>query len=142
MRFTAMFRYSLRALSILADNYDSRPVSAREISKGEDISAAFLEQLLATLRQHGIINGVRGPGGGFRLSKPPGEILISQIVEAIEGPFMASSCLDGNCGRESGAACAKFGKCPVVPLLDHLQHDINGVLSSYRLSDVKRLLGG
>lgn len=72
MRFTAMFRYGLRALSILADNFEQRPVSAREISRSEDISAAFLEQLLATLRQNGIVNGVRGPGGGFRLSRPPG----------------------------------------------------------------------
>ncbi|MDD3642373.1 MAG: Rrf2 family transcriptional regulator [Candidatus Krumholzibacteria bacterium] len=139
MRFTAMFRYGLRALAVLADNFDQRPVSAKEISESEDISAPFLEQLLANLRRHGLISGVRGPGGGFRLAKPPGEIAVSEIVEALEGPVYVSSCLHGNCAEQTETACERLDDCTVVPILKRIEAEINGVLSSYRLSDVRAL---
>lgn len=93
MRFTAMFRYGLRALAVMSERYGQQPVSAKEISELEDISPSFLEQLLAHLRRHKIIVGVRGPGGGFRLKRPAEEILISDVVEALEGSFYVSSCL-------------------------------------------------
>lgn len=139
MRFTAMFRYGLRALAVLADHYDQRPVSAKEISEMEGISAPFLEQLLANLRRHGLISGVRGPGGGFRLAIPPSEIAVSQIVEALEGPVYVSSCLRGDCEEPSESICERFDNCPVVPILRRIETEINRVLSSYRLSDVRTL---
>jgi Rrf2 family cysteine metabolism transcriptional repressor len=139
MRFTAMFRYGLRALSVLADSYGELPVSAKEISEREDISPSFLEQLLAHLRRHDIISGIRGPGGGFKLKKPPDEIKIVDVVEALEGPFYTSSCLSGNCEQELENPCERFDDCHVVPILKHLESDINGVLSSYKLSDIRTL---
>jgi Rrf2 family protein len=134
-----MFRYGLRALAVLADNYEVRPVSAKEISGLEDISAPFLEQLLASLRRHGLISGVRGPGGGFKLAKAPGEITVSDIVEALEGPVYVSSCLHGNCENPADTPCEKFDDCTVVPLLRRIETELNTVLSSYRLSDVREL---
>jgi Rrf2 family transcriptional regulator, cysteine metabolism repressor len=139
MRFTAMFRYGLRALAVLADNYEQRPVSAKEISGMEDISAPFLEQLLASLRRHGLISGVRGPGGGFKLAKPPHEIAVSDIVEALEGPVYVSSCLHGDCENPADTACEKYDDCTVVPILRRIEIELNNVLSSYRLSDVRAL---
>jgi len=138
MRFTSMFRYGLRALTVLSDHYGERPVSAKEISEMEDISPSFLEQLLAHLRRHGIISGTRGPGGGFMLTRQPEEILIKEVVEALEGPFYVSSCLKGDCNETSESACERFEFCSVVGILGDLERDINGVLSSYRLSDIKR----
>lgn len=139
MRFTAMFRYGLRALSVLADNFEQRPVSAKEISEKEEISAPFLEQLLANLRRHGMISGVRGPGGGFMLAKAPGEITVGDIVEALEGPVYVSSCLQGNCQESSEEPCERLEDCAVVPILRRIETEINGVLTSYRLSDVRTL---
>ena len=139
MRFTAMFRYGLRALAVMSERYGQQPVSAKEISKLEDISPSFLEQLLAHLRRHEIIVGVRGPGGGFRLKKPPEEILISDVVKALEGSFYVSSCLSGNgdCANDRGNPCDRFDDCVVVPMLKRLEEDISNVLSSYTLSDIK-----
>ena len=139
MRFTAMFRYGLRALAVMSEKYGQQPVSAKEISKLEDISPSFLEQLLAHLRRHEIIVGVRGPGGGFRLKKPPGEILISEVVDALEGSFYVSSCLSGDCENEDGNRCDRFEDCVVVPMLQRLEKDFSKVLSSYTLSDIKTL---
>ena len=134
-----MFRYGLRALAVMSERYGQQPVSAKEISELEDISPSFLEQLLAHLRRNDIIVGVRGPGGGFRLKRPPEEILIGDVVEALEGSFYASSCLSGDCENETENPCDKFDDCVVVPMLKQLEGEISNVLSSYNLSDIKTI---
>lgn len=139
MRFTAMFRYGLRALAVMSERYGGQPVSAKEISELEDISSSFLEQLLAHLRRHDIIVGVRGPGGGFRLKRPPEEIRIGEVVQALEGQFYVASCLNGDCEGEKEIPCDKFDDCVVVPMLKQLEGDITNVLSSYNLSDIQKL---
>ena len=139
MRFTAMFRYGLRALAVMSERYGQQPVSAKEISELEDISPSFLEQLLAHLRRNDIIVGVRGPGGGFRLKRPPEEILIGNVVEALEGSFYVSSCLSGDCENVTENPCDKFGDCVVVPILKQLEGEISNVLLSYNLSDIKTI---
>ncbi len=133
-----MLRYGLRALAVLAENYGKGTVSAKEISEREDISTSFLEQLLAQLRRKGLVKGVRGPGGGFKLVKPPADILISDIVEALEGPVCVARCL---VEEEDPAAetCERFDDCPAVPLLRKLEEDLNSVLNSYRLSDLQTM---
>ena len=139
MRFTAMFRYGLRALALMTERYGDKPVSAREMATEEDISPSFLEQLLAHLRRHDIIVGVRGPGGGFKLKRPPGDILISEVVEALEGQFYVSSCLSTDCRGRDCNPCDRYDDCVVVPMLKRLERDITNVLSSYNLSDIPRL---
>jgi Rrf2 family iron-sulfur cluster assembly transcriptional regulator len=134
-----MFRYGLRALAVMSERYGEKPVSAKEISELEDISPSFLEQLLAHLRRHDLIVGVRGPGGGFRLKKPPEEIRIVDIVEALEGPFYVASCLSGDCEGEAEVPCEKFDDCTVVPMLKRLEGDITNILSSYNLADIRTL---
>ena len=139
MRFTAMFRYGLRALALMTERYGQQPVSAREMASEEEISPSFLEQLLAHLRRHDIIVGVRGPGGGFRLKRPPEKIFISEVVEALEGQFYVSSCLNTDCQGRDCNPCDRYDYCIVVPLLRRLEEDITGVLSSYSLLDIHRL---
>jgi Rrf2 family protein len=135
MRFTSMFRYGLRAMAVLADNYGKGLVSAKEISTCEDISPSFLEQLLAQLRRSGLITGVRGPGGGFKLRKHPSKIHIGEIVRALEGPVVVSKCLIS--AEDQGAEiCNRFEDCPVVPLFRQLESDFERVLDSYKLSDL------
>ena len=134
MRFTSMFRYGLRALALIAENYEKRPISAKEISAKEDISPSFLEQLLAQLRRSGVIEGVRGPGGGFKLRKSPSEVPISEIVEALEGPILVAKCI--TCDGDPDNRCARIENCSAVPLLKNLKRDFSRVLASYTLSDM------
>ncbi|UCF05391.1 MAG: Rrf2 family transcriptional regulator [bacterium] len=136
MRFTSMFRYGLRALAVLVDNYGKGPISAKEISKHEEISPSFLEQLLAQLRRSGIVDGIRGPGGGFKLTKAPSKILICDVVEALEGPVCASKCLMPE-DDPSNEQCEKLESCSIVPLLKKLENDIIDVFCSYSLADLK-----
>ena len=135
MRFTSMFRYGLRALSILAANYGKGPISAKEISRRENLSPSFLEQLLAQLRRKGIVKGIRGPGGGFLLTKHPSKVRISDIVEALEGPACVSRCLRPSTDPDA-ERCDRFDNCPAVPLLKKLDRDIVKVLRKYKLSDL------
>ena len=135
MKFTSMFRYGLRALAVLVESYGDGPVSAKEISQKEDISPSFLEQLMAQLRKSGIIEGVRGPGGGFRLRKHPSEILISDVVEALEGPVLVAKCLSCD-GNPDADVCTRYDDCSAVPLLENLEHDFSEILSKYSLLDL------
>jgi len=135
MRLTSMFRYGMRALAVLAENYKKGPVSAKEISRKEEISLSFLEQLLAKLRRHGIIKGMRGPGGGFMLARHPSRIKISEIVEALEGPVFISKCL-GTIDFYEEDPCSRVDDCPVLPFLKNLEKDFRKVLGSYNLSIV------
>jgi Rrf2 family protein len=132
-----MFRYGLRALAVLSERYGEQPVSAKEISELEDIAPSFLEQILAHLRRHDLVSGVRGPGGGFQLRKAPEEITIGEVVEALEGPFYVASCISGDCEEEGENPCDKFEECTVVPMLKRLEGEISSVLSSFKLSDIQ-----
>lgn len=134
MKFTNRFRYGLRALSVLAAHYGDRPVSAKTISEMEELSPSFLEQLLARLRRGGIVVGVRGPGGGFRLARPPEQIDLEEIVRHLEGPLRVAKCIAED-GTDSGD-CARVDECAAVPLLRRLRKDINTVLGSYTLADI------
>jgi Rrf2 family protein len=135
MRFTSMFRYGLRALSILAANYGKGPISAKELSQRENLSPSFLEQLLAQLRRNGIVRGIRGPGGGFVLTKHPSKIRISEVMVALEGPVCVSRCLRPSTDP-SAERCDRFDNCPAVPLLKKLDRDFGKVLKGYKLSDL------
>ena len=130
---TSMFRYGMRALAVLVENYGQGKVSAKEISESEGISLSFLEQLLAKLRKKGIVKGTRGPGGGFVLGRAPDKIKISEVVEALEGPVFISKCL-GGVGDYEEDPCEKVDDCPVMPLLKKLEKDFRKVLSSYDLT--------
>lgn len=135
MRFTSMFRYGLRALSVLAQNYGKGPVSAREISERENLSPSFLEQLLAQLRRSGIVRGIRGPGGGFQLTRHPSKIKINEILEALEGPVCVSRCIRPPADPKA-EQCDRFEECPAVPLLRKLDRDISKVLDTYKLTEL------
>ena len=107
MRLTAKSEYGLLAMIYLATSAEEGPVSAREISEQQEIPAKFLEQLFVGLRKAGLVNAVRGARGGFVLARTPDQINVLEIVEALEGPLVATVC-EGDrgliCGR--GGACA------------------------------------
>ena len=84
MKLSTKARHAITAMMDLAVNDRIRPVTLAEISKSQGISLSYLEQLFAKLRKDGLVVGVRGPGGGYKLSRTPGEITIAQIISAID----------------------------------------------------------
>ena len=83
MKLSAKGRYAIRAMINIALNDTNTPKTLLEISKHQGISLSYLEQLFALLRKNNLVAGVRGPGGGYRLSADPSEITIAQIIKAI-----------------------------------------------------------
>ena len=83
MKLSAKGRYAIKAMMNIALNDTNTPKTLLEISKHQGISLSYLEQLFALLRKNNLVAGVRGPGGGYRLSADPSEITIAQIIKAI-----------------------------------------------------------
>ena len=85
-------RYSVAALCELASLFEGGQfLGVRAIAERRDIPARYLEQLLAQLKQAGLVESARGPAGGFRLSRPAGDIELLEIIEAVEGPVQLAS---------------------------------------------------
>lgn len=84
MRLSTKGRYAVTAMMELALGAERGPVTLSEISSHQGISLSYLEQLFARMRRRGLVVGVRGPGGGYRLAKAPGEISVAEIITAVD----------------------------------------------------------
>ena len=84
MKLSTKARHAITAMMDLALNDKIRPITLAEISQSQGISLSYLEQLFAKLRKSGLVVGVRGPGGGYKLSRSPSEISVAQIISAID----------------------------------------------------------
>ncbi len=85
MKLSTRARHAVTAMMDLAINDQYEPVTLADISRCQGISLSYLEQLFAKPRKSGLVIGVRGPGGGYRLARSPYEISIAQVVSAIDG---------------------------------------------------------
>jgi len=83
MKLSAKGRYAIKAMINIALNDSKEPKTLLEISKHQGISLSYLEQLFTLLRKENLVSGVRGPGGGYKLSTEPEKITIAQIINAI-----------------------------------------------------------
>ncbi len=90
MRWSLQVQYGVYAMFDLAYNGREAPVQVRVIGERQAIPARYLEQIFQRLRRAGLVQGKRGPGGGYRLERPPKEISLRDVVEAIEGPLRES----------------------------------------------------
>jgi len=84
MRVSAKSRHAVAALVDLGIKSVHRPVALVDILDDQDISLSYLEQIFGRLKDHGLVEGVRGPRGGYRLSREAGDISVAQIVAAVE----------------------------------------------------------
>lgn len=104
MRLTTKGRYAVTAMLDLALNAENGPISLADISKRQEISLSYLEQLFSKLRQQNLVSSVRGPGGGYKLSGEPEGISVAQIIDAVNESIDATNCGGaGNC--QQGQVC-------------------------------------
>jgi len=128
------------AMADLAGNEGAnRPVSLAEIAQRQEISLSYLEQLFAKLRRGGLVRSVRGPGGGYRLSRPAGDLRVADIIIAVDEPIAATRCKSGSPMGCTGTTT----RCVTHDLWEELGRQIHVFLSSVSLADVveKRVLG-
>ncbi|MFC3678935.1 Fe-S cluster assembly transcriptional regulator IscR [Bacterioplanoides pacificum] len=104
MRLTTKGRYAVTAMLDLAIHAKTGPVSLNDISGRQGISLSYLEQLFAKLRRNGLVASVRGPGGGYRLSRGDDEIHVAEIIDAVNESMDATRCnRQGDC--QNGVEC-------------------------------------
>ena len=104
MKLTSKGRYAVTAMLDVAIHAVDGPVPLADISERQGISLSYLEQLFSHLRKNGLVNSVRGPGGGYRLGKCSAQIAISEVISAVNESVDATKCSgEGNC--QGGARC-------------------------------------
>ncbi|MGD8618777.1 MAG: Rrf2 family transcriptional regulator [Gammaproteobacteria bacterium] len=84
MKLSTKGRHAVTAMMELALQHNKGPVTLADISAQQSISISYLEQLFARLRQHGLVTGMRGPGGGYCLARPASEITIANILSTVD----------------------------------------------------------
>lgn len=104
MRLSTKGRYGVTAMMDLAIHDNAGPVTLADISQCQGISLSYLEQLFAKLRKHKLVEGVRGPGGGYRLSRPADQISVAEIISAVDEKVDVTKCANqGDC--QNGERC-------------------------------------
>lgn len=132
MKLGTKGRYAVMALVDLAETGSEHPKTLAEIAANQSISLSYLEQLFAKMRKRGVVKSVRGPGGGYKLSRPPGETRLSDIILAVDEPIKTT-----RCSPDTGRGCGPEGeKCSTHELWDALRQHILGFLAQVTLEDV------
>jgi Rrf2 family iron-sulfur cluster assembly transcriptional regulator len=128
MKLSTKGRYAVTAMMDLAIHDIDGPVTLADISKCQGISLSYLEQLFARLRKHGLVEGVRGPGGGYRLGKPASQISVANIITAVDESLDATGCK----GKEN---CHDGQRCLTHQLWQDLSAQLYVFLDGISLSD-------
>jgi Rrf2 family protein len=134
IRISTRGRYALRAMVDLAQHSDGRPVPRQEIAERQEISADYVAQLFRHLQSAGLVDGVKGPGGGYRLARDAATISAGDVVQAVEGPVAVVACVLA--GPDGAPACNRVDRCATHLLWQRLSEAVAQVLDSVTLKDL------
>jgi Rrf2 family transcriptional regulator, iron-sulfur cluster assembly transcription factor len=133
MRLTSKGRYAVMAMADLAlHGGHTRAVPLQEVARRQEISLSYLEQLFARMRRAGLVSGVRGPGGGYRLARGSDAITVAEIIAAVNEPIKATRCEEGS----MKSCIGRSGRCIAHGLWAEMGERIQGFLASVSLADV------
>ncbi|MGM0366465.1 MAG: RrF2 family transcriptional regulator [Actinomycetota bacterium] len=130
MKISTRGRYSTRLLLELALNYGKGPTLLKEISKAQDISQKYLNQLIMPLKVAGLVLSTRGAHGGYLLAKQPEDIKLSDIIIAVEGPVNLVECVN------NPGICPRYEDCVSREAWEEVSVKCLEVLQSYTLKDL------
>jgi len=130
MKISTRTRYGMRALLELALAYKSGPLQIKTIAEHQNISNKYLEQLVAMLKTAGLVRSIRGPHGGYVLSKPPDEVKLVEVFKTLEGPVLTVEC------TEDETVCANSADCVTRDLWIEINEAILNVLRKKTLGDL------
>jgi Rrf2 family protein len=127
-------RYALRAMVDLAQHSKNGPVPRQDIAKRQALSADYVAQLFRRLQGAGLVQGVKGPGGGYRLARERARITAGEIVRAVEGPVGLVHCVLPD--RDGEPTCDRIDHCTTHSLWKQLSEAVTDVLDSVTLQDL------
>jgi Rrf2 family protein len=132
MRISTRGRYALRAMLDVALHTDEGPVLRRDIAARQEISVDYAAQLFRRLRAAGLVEGVKGPGGGYALARDAEMIRVGDVVRAVEGPIAVVTCTVPECEP----ACKRVDRCVTHLLWKRLSGAVAEFLDSITLKDL------
>ncbi len=138
MKVSRKGEYALRAMIDLSLNYDKGNVQIHDISQREKIPQKFLEQILLTLKNAGLLQSKRGIGGGYSLIKPPGKISLAEVIRIIDGPLAPLSCVS----QWAHISSPEEKNCGLYGVMLEVRNAIAAMLENITFEDVcKRTKG-
>ena len=133
MKFSLKSEYAILALLDMGLNADKGPVHVRAIANRRSIPVKFLEQVMSSLKKAGLVESIRGAQGGYVLSRPPHQITLADIVEAIEGPIAPMDCV----GEGKEYRCKYItGGCALKDVWEDVKKAIKDVLKRTTIADL------
>ena len=124
-------RYALRVMVDLAEHADGGYLAMREVAKRQEFSLKYLERILPLLVDKNLVEGLRGKGGGYRLTRDPAEYTVGEILRATEGNLVPVACLE-----EGAVPCPRCEDCRTLPLWRELNSLVSSFLDSKTLADL------
>ena len=131
--------YGLVIMTALALAVEGKPLSLARIAEETGISLGYLEQIVSTLKENGLVESVRGARGGYVLDRDPAEITALQVILATEREIAPISC---SLQPEEGVCCDRVDFCPTVFLWGRLEQQLNLALGDTTLADLARHSSG
>ncbi len=138
MRVSTRGDYAARALLSLTLHPEDTPTSVREIAERTALPQPYLEQILLALKGAGIVRSKRGVGGGYVLARDPGEIQLSDIVRAVDGPITAGDFAEPH----TDGACDHEGQCVLHTIWWAAGSHMRKYLDSFTLADIASMADG
>lgn len=133
MMISTKGRYALRVLINMAERQTTGYVPLKEIAAQQDISEKYLESIVKELVKGHVLEGLRGKGGGYRLTKTPDQYTAGAIIRLMEGTLAPVACLEGD-----STPCARAAECRTLPLWKGLNDLVNDYLDQYTIEDLMK----
>ena len=137
MKISTRGRYAIRVLIDMAEHDNGGYIPLKDIVKRQDVSQKYLEGIMLLLAKSGIVEGVHGKGGGYRLKKSPEDLFVGEILRATEGSLAPVSCLE-----ENAEPCARAGGCKTLSMWREFYALVNGFFDGKTIKDLMGNAGG
>ena len=124
-------KYGLRVIIDLAEHQTDGYIPMKEVAERQQISLKYLEQILPVFVKNGLIEGVHGKGGGYRLTRTPDEYTVGEILRLTEGDLAPVACMVND-----GGTCERGAECRALPLWHELDTIINDYLDGKTVRDL------
>ena len=131
MKISTKGRYALRLMLDLAIHGSKGPTSLKDTAKRQEISEKYLEQIISVLNKAGYVKSIRGPQGGYRLTKTPAEYTVGSILRLIEGSLAPVSCLESDVNE-----CERQHDCATLILWQKLNDAINNIIDNVTIENL------
>ena len=135
MMISTKGRYALRVMVDICEHDTGDYITLKDIAARQEISEKYLESIISVLSKADILNGLRGKGGGYRLTRKPEEYSVGEILRLVEGPIAPVACLESDSNK-----CTRSECCSALPMWEKLNSMINSYLDSITLDQL--IIGG